>query len=385
MKGEAKMRGFKEIVFSFIVGIAAFGSITYLARQDKGASRTQNESLPAAVNIAQPVDPRTNLNWGLQEIEAISAWQKERGSKKVIVAIIDTGADVHHPDLAANIWRNPGENGLDENGLSKATNGMDDDGDGFVDDFQGWNFAGSSNDITDDVGHGTHIAGIIGGRSSGVSPDVSLMILKYYDPEQTGAQNLANSIKAIRYAVEKGASIINYSGGGLMKSAEEEAAIKWAGEQGVLVVAAAGNEGVNSDFMHFYPANYDLPNIISVTGVDRNGLIMNTSNYGPGTVMLAAPGKNIYSTLPNGQYGYMSGTSQATAFATGVAALLMAHDARMYQPEAVIAQMANHGRPSASLKGRVRSGSLLNASLALDNVDVQIAGLAPKRQPAEKN
>lgn len=379
------MRGLKEIFFSFIVGLSVFGLITYLARQDKGASRKQNESIPAAINIAPPADPKASLNWGLQEIEAITAWQKERGSKKVVVAIIDTGCDVHHPDLEQNIWRNPGENGLDENGHSKATNGIDDDGDGFVDDFQGWNFAGSSSDITDDVGHGTHIAGIIGGRTHGVSPDVSLMILKYYDPEQSGSQNLANTIKAIRYAVEKGANIINYSGGGLMKSPEEEAVIKWAGEQGVLVVAAAGNEGVNSDFFHFYPADYGLPNIVSVTGVDRNGFIMNTSNYGSGTVVLAAPGKNIYSTLPNGQYGYMSGTSQATAFATGVAALLMAHDARMLQPEVVISHMANHGRPKAALKDRVRSGSLLNAALALENADLQIAQVAPKRQPAEKN
>jgi subtilisin family serine protease len=169
-----------------------------------------------------------------------------------------------------------------------------------------------------------------------------------------------------------------------MRSPEEEEAIKWALDQGVLVVAAAGNEGANSDFLHFYPADYGLPNILSVTGVDRNGQLMNTSNYGASTVNVAAPGKNIYSTLPNGQYGYMSGTSQATAFATGVAALLMAHDARMMQPEVVIRQLANHGRPSLALKGKVRSGSLLNAAMAIENVDLSIAQAA-KRQPAERN
>jgi subtilisin family serine protease len=375
----------KELFISFIVGIATFGSLTYLARPDQNASRQQNETEPTAVNIASPSDPAISLNWGLNEIEAIKAWQKERGSKRIVVAIIDTGCDVHHPDLRQNIWRNPGETGLDENGLSKATNGIDDDGDGLVDDVYGWNFAGADNDVTDDVGHGTHIAGIIGGLSSGVSPDVSLMILKYYDPDQNGALNLTNTIKAIRYAVEHGANIINYSGGGLMRSPEEEEAIRWAGEQGVLVVAAAGNEGANSDFLHFYPADYDLPNILSVTGIDRNGRLMNTSNYGASTVGIAAPGKNIYSTLPNGQYGYMSGTSQATAFATGVAALLMAHDARMMQPEVVIRQLANHGRPSRELQDKVRSGSLLNAAIAIENADLPIAQAMPKRQPAEKN
>jgi subtilisin family serine protease len=375
----------KELFISFIVGIATFGSLTYLARPNQTASRQQNETEPTAINIAQPSDPKIQLNWGLTEIEAVKAWQKEKGSKRIVVAIIDTGCDVHHPDLRQNIWRNPGEGGLDENGLSKATNGIDDDGDGLVDDVYGWNFAGADNDVTDDVGHGTHIAGIIGGLSSGVSPDVSLMILKYYDPNQSGALNLTNTIKAIRYAVEHGANIINYSGGGLMRSPEEEEAIRWAAEQGVLVVAAAGNEGANSDFLHFYPADYNLPNILSVTGIDRNGRLMNTSNYGASTVGVAAPGKNIYSTLPNGQYGYMSGTSQATAFATGVAALLMAHDARMMQPEVVIRQLANHGRPSPALKDKVRSGSLLNAAIALENVDLPIAQATPKRQPAEKN
>ncbi len=383
------MRGMKEIFISFAVGFATLGTLTYLHVTEKSASRSQNETLPTQVAETSS-DPAISLNWGLEEIEATKAWRKEQGSKHIVVAIIDTGCDVFHPDLQTNIWRNPGEAGLDENGLSKATNGIDDDGDGFVDDYYGWNFADDSPDVTDDVGHGTHIAGIIGAKngmgSSGVSPDVSLMILKYYDTKQSGAQNLTNTVKAIRYAVKMGANIINYSGGGIMKSVEEEEAIRWAGEQGVLVIAAAGNEGMNSDFFHFYPADYDLPNVMSVTAIDRSGQLMSTSNHGVSTVDVAAPGKNIYSTLPNGQYGYMSGTSQATAFATGVAALLMAHDARLIDPAQVINHMANHGRPSAILKNKVRSGAIVNAAIALENSDLELAlaNEPAKRSPAQK-
>jgi len=241
----------------------------------------------------------------------------------------------------------------------------------------------------DEHGHGTHIAGIIGARKGhglplvGVAPDVSLMILKYYDSESTGAQNLENTIRAIRYAVRMGANIINYSGGGILKSKEEEAMLAWASEQGVLVVAAAGNEGMNSDFFHFYPADYDLPNILSVGATDRHGMLMDLSNYGLHTVDLAAPGKNIYSTLPNGQYGYMTGTSQATAFASGVAALVMAQDPNLQDPRTLIKHLMTHGRPDPRLKTKTRSGSMLNAANSIENLGLTVAQVPGGRKPAE--
>jgi subtilisin family serine protease len=142
------------------------------------------------------------------------------------------------------------------------------------------------------------------------------------------------------------------------------------------VVAAAGNEGVNSDFFHFYPADYDLPNILSVGAIDKDENLMHISNYGINTVHLAAPGKNIYSTLPNGQYGYMSGTSQATAFATGVAALLIANDPQMRNPRALIQHLIKNSSRRAALRGKLRSSGLLDAKLALESSDLELTQAA---------
>ncbi len=378
------MKGMKEILVSFTVAFATLSTYAYLKKEIKKVERTQKDSAPTQISIAPDDvvtdDPKLSLNWGLQTLDLAQAWRKQTGDKKIVVAIIDTGCDILHPNLKRNIWRNPEE---------IAGNGIDDDDNGFVDDVYGWNFADNSQDVMDEHGHGTHIAGIIGASTgdglplSGVAPDVSLMILKYYDAKSTGLDNLANTIRAIRYAVKMGANVINYSGGGVLKSAEEEAALRWAGEQGVLVIAAAGNEATNSDFFHFYPADYDLPNILSVGAIDRGGMLMDMSNFGIATVDIAAPGKNIYSTLPNGQYGYMTGTSQATAFATGVAVLLLAQDARMLDPQTLIKHMVNHGRPNARLKTRIRSGSVVNAAFSLKALDLTLAQVPGGRKPAD--
>ncbi|MGE3388068.1 MAG: S8 family serine peptidase, partial [Bdellovibrionales bacterium] len=207
-------------------------------------------------------DPAISQAWGLKTTDAQKAWRVSTGSKDIVVAIIDTGIDVRHPDLADNIWTNKGETGVDVKGRNKATNGVDDDGNGYVDDVHGWNFVSNSNDLTDNHGHGTHIAGIIGAVGgngigiSGISPKVSLMALKYYDPKAPGVNNLLNTVKAMQYAVKMRASIINYSGGGLDPSPEERRAVELAQKQGILFVAAAGNERSNSDVKAYYPADY---------------------------------------------------------------------------------------------------------------------------------
>lgn len=387
------MKGMKEILVSFTVAFATLSTYAYLKKEIKSPKRNQNDSAPTQVSLASDGvtdDPEISLNWGLQTLDTAQAWRKQTGSKKIVVAIIDTGCDTAHPSLRENIWRNPGESGLDEFGMSRASNGIDDDDNGFVDDVHGWNFASNSADIMDEHGHGTHIAGIIGAKkgnglpSSGVAPDVSLMILKYYDSQSSGMDNLENTIRSIRYAVRMGADVINYSGGGLLKSSEEEAMIRWAGRQGVLVIAAAGNEGMNSDFFPFYPANYDLPNVLSVGAIDRAGQLMDMSNYGLNSVDLVAPGKNIYSTLPNGQFGYMSGTSQATAFATGVAVLMMSEQEEMTHPETLIKHILTTSKPEPRLKTRIRSGSVLNAGLSIKALDVTLALVPSGRKPAEK-
>lgn len=311
-------------------------------------------------------DPAIKQAWGLKKSDAGRAWAITKGDKNVIVAVIDTGIDVNHEDLKKNLWVNPGETGLDTKGRDKATNGIDDDGNGFVDDVHGWNFVSSNNKLDDNHGHGTHIAGIIGAEAenkkgiSGISPEVSLMILKYYDPKVPNNDNLKNTILSIKYAVKMGAHIINYSGGGTDFSQEEHDAIAEAERKGILFVAAAGNERSNSDQFHYYPADYKLKNIISVTAIDPTTEVLSSSNYGVETVDIAAPGQNILSALPNNTYGLMTGTSQATAFVTGAAVLVMAHKNMYGKAQEIKDYILATGDSSSSLLTKTRTSRQLN-------------------------
>ena len=321
-------------------------------------------------------DPSIQKNWGLMgtdgasDIKASRAWDITQGDRRIIVAVIDTGADVDHPDLSENIWHNPGESGKDANGHDKATNGIDDDNNGYIDDVAGWDFVNNRPDVVDNHGHGTHIAGIIGAVGgngigiSGVCPKVSLMILKYFDPKSKGNDNLKNTVRAIRYAVDMGANVINYSGGGTDPNDDEFAAIKYAQDKGVLVVAAAGNEHSNSDVAHYYPADYNLSNIISVTAIDTFAKVLRSSNYGTKTVHIAAPGEGIYSTLPGGNYGLMTGTSQATAFVSGVAALILSHN-KDFSADQVKKQIIATADELPGLRDKTVSGGKLNSYAAL--------------------
>lgn len=328
-------------------------------------------------------DPAMSQAWGLKTTDAQRAWRLTTGSRDIVVAIIDTGIDANHPDLAENIWVNKGETGYDVKGRNKATNGVDDDGNGYIDDIHGWNFVSNNNDLTDNHGHGTHIAGIIGAVGgngigiSGISPKVSLMALKYYDPKASGANNLLNTVKAMQYAVKMKANIINYSGGGLDPSPEEKRAVELAMKQGILFVAAAGNERSNSDVKGYYPADYDLQNIISVTAIDKRKSVLPTSNYGEMSVDIAAPGNDIYSTLPRGKYGFMTGTSQATAFVSGVAALVMANNSELKRADRVIKYLTQTGDSTDELNGKTRYQKILNSykALATQDKDLSITGV----------
>lgn len=319
-------------------------------------------------------DPAISQAWGLKKSDAARAWSITKGSKDILVAIIDTGIDEKHEDLRDNLWINPGESGKDAQGRDKATNGVDDDGNGFVDDIHGWNFVGNNPKLDDNHGHGTHIAGIIGAEAGngkgiiGISPQVSLMILKYYDPKVPGADNLKNTVASIKYAVKMGANIINYSGGGTEFSQEEHDAIQEAEKKGILFVAAAGNERSNSDQHHYYPADYKLRNIISVTAIDPATQVLSSSNYGVDTVDIAAPGQNILSCLPGNSYGYMTGTSQATAFVTGAAALVMAHK-QNFKAEEVKKYILSTGDAQTQLASKTRTSRQLNLFKALAILD----------------
>lgn len=316
-------------------------------------------------------DPAIKQAWGLKKSDAARAWSVSQGNKNTIIAVIDTGIDVDHEDLKNNLWVNPGESGLDLKGRNKATNGMDDDQNGFIDDIHGFNFVSGNANLSDNHGHGTHIAGIIGAEASnkkgisGISPNVSLMILKYFDPKVPNTDNLKNTISSIRYAVKMGAHIINYSGGGTDFSQEEFNAVELAEKKGILFVAAAGNERSNSDQHHYYPADYGLKNIISVTAIDPTTEVLSSSNYGVLTVDIAAPGQNILSCLPSNSYGLMTGTSQATAFVSGAAALVMSHKNQYFKSTEVKNYILSTGDSSASLHTKTKTSRQLNLFKAL--------------------
>lgn len=322
-------------------------------------------------------DPAIAQAWGLDKSDARRAWDLTQGSRQIVVAVIDTGLDIKHEDIKNNLWVNPGENGLDEKGRNKATNGVDDDGNGFIDDVHGWNFVSNNHKLEDNHGHGTHISGIIGAEANnnkgivGIAPEVSIMTLKYFDPVAAGSDNLKNTVKAIHYAVEKGAHIINYSGGGLDFSQDEFNAIKKARDKGILFVAAAGNERSNSDKIPYYPADYDLDNIISVTAFNPSVEVLPSSNWGVKSVHIAAPGQNVISLLPGNSYGFMTGTSQATAFVTGGAALIMAHKVG-FKYDDVKKHILSTGDALPSLAGKTQTSRKLNLYKALTILDQNV-------------
>lgn len=373
----------------FVLFIGAYGTYQHLQANspnrssDSVKSKKSNRTEESKITKTEIVenepsalfnDPAIKQAWGLKKSDAARAWSISKGSRNIIVAVIDTGADVKHEDLGANIWTNPGETGLDSKGRDKATNGIDDDGNGFVDDVHGWNFVSNNGILTDNHGHGTHIAGIIGALAgngkglSGISPEVSMMILKYYDPKVAGTDNLKNTVASIKYAVKMGAHIINYSGGGTEYSQEEHDAIVEAEKKGILFVAAAGNERSNSDQFRYYPADYGLSNIISVTAIDPTTEVLASSNYGIETVDIAAPGQNILSCLPGSSYGYMTGTSQATAFVSGAAVLVMARR-ETSDAEGVKKYILATGDAQASLSSKTRTSRQLNLYKALTILD----------------
>jgi thermitase len=255
----------------------------------------------------------------LTAMQIPDAWDITRGSG-ALVAVIDTGVDTIHPDLSGALWNNPGETGLDANGNDKRTNGIDDDNDGYVDDWQGWNFVAGTNNPGDDNGHGTHITSIIAGRMdnnlgiTGVAPQAQVMALKALDAGGHGTY--ASVAEAIFYAVDHGARIINLGFGGTDSSQVLLNATNYAFDHDVLVIAAGGNTG---DDTVFYPAAN--PDVIGVSALDGNLDPAVFSSYGD-HISLSAPGVNVYGTLPGSQYGPLSGTSMSAAEVSGVTALL---------------------------------------------------------------
>ncbi len=298
------------------------------------------------------------------------AWDVTTGDPAITVAIIDTGIDPLHPDLQNNLWSNAGE---------IAGNGVDDDGDGLIDDVHGYNFWDQSSRIMDENGHGTHLAGVIGAVGNnglgmaGINWEVRLMVLKFTDPE--GGGSTVKAIEAIDYAIEHGAHVINASW--TVKTDEEtpqsilllKKAIQKAGEAGVLFVAASGNqfrtnEGMNLDETPVYPASLNLKNMVRVAALDSWGGLAPYSNYGKESVDLAAPGSSIVSTLPDGSYGAMSGTSVATAFVSGSSALLLSQNPKL-APSTLKSKLLSTSAVRDALSGLVVTGGSLHTGHAL--------------------
>jgi subtilisin family serine protease len=331
---------------------------------------------------AVPNDPSFSRLWGLNntgqsgglrdaDIDAPEAWNTTTGSRDVVVAVIDSGVDYNHPDLKANMWKNPGEIPGD---------GIDNDKNGKTDDIYGWDAANDDGDPMDDDGHGTHVAGTIGavGNNSvgiaGVSWNVSLMAVKFLGPNGGTAEDAIEAIQYVTNMRKRGINIVvsnnSWGGGGWDKW--EKDAIDQGGEAGILFVAAAGNDyGRNNDVIDHYPSGYDSDAIISVAATNRHNRLANFSNYGPTTVDIGAPGENIYSTLPNNRYGASSGTSMAAPQVTGAIALLAAAkprlpaaDPRLYAAE-LKAAILSTAQPIPALAGKVATGGLLNAYEAL--------------------
>jgi subtilisin len=255
-------------------------------------------------------------NWGADMINAPTAWNKGYTGKGVIVAVIDTGVDFNHEDLKNNIWINTKE---------IAGNGIDDDGNGYIDDVRGWNFDNDNNNVLDNNGHGTHVSGTIAAENNGIGVvgiayNSQIMSVKVLDANGSGSY--ANITKGIYYAVDNGAKVINLSLGGNSSNDSLKSAIEYASSKDVIVVMAAGNNG---ESIPSYPARYAYNSGIAVGAVDQNNNLADFSNRSGSQEIayVTAPGVNVYSTVPNNQYANYSGTSMAAPHIVGVVALML--------------------------------------------------------------
>lgn len=325
------------------------------------------------------------------DISAPKAWDVSTGDSGVRIAVIDSGVDYNHPDLVNSIWRKPGESCSDGNDFDK---------NGFVNDCRGWNFVDGTNDPFDDLGHGTHVAGIIGATANnglgtaGVMWHVSIIPLKIFNVNNdmvTGScfsAFVTEEMDAIKYAIDNGARVINASFGSEGFCNSEFNAIDAANTAKVLFVAAAGNGGldsmgINNDVDPQYPASYNLPNIISVAATDQNDRLASFSNFGLNSVHVAAPGTYVLSTVPftgiaesfsslctgslQAGYDFCGGTSMAAPHVSGLAGLLYSYyiNFTMSQVRATIFRYVDL---LPSLNGKIYTNGRINAGMAMTSL-----------------
>lgn len=340
-----------------------------------------------ALSVLQtiPNDPRFSELWGLNntgqsggtpdaDIDAPEAWDIATDGSNIIVAVIDTGVDYTHPDLAANMWVNSAE--------LNGTTGVDDDGNGYVDDIYGYDFCNDDGDPMDDHYHGTHVAGTIGAVGNngqgiaGVSWNAKIMALKFLDYSGSGYDS--DAIECIQYATLMGANLSNNSWGGGGYSQALKDAIDAAGNANQVFVASAGNDyGNNNDINPTYPASYACQNIIAVLATDKYDNMSNFSDYGPTSVDIGAPGSDILSCQPGSNYQYLNGTSMAAPHVSGSAALIWSFYPSMpyQQVKDLLIQTVDE---IPALAGRCVSQGRLNLFNAVNEVSVSWLEFVPQ-------
>jgi subtilisin family serine protease len=319
--------------------------------------------------VGVPNDPGFSNQWGFQQpndhdIDAPEAWDEQTDASPLVVAVIDTGTQWDHPDLAANIWTNTGE---------IPGNGIDDDGNGYIDDVHGYDWVNLDGNPMDDYGHGTHTAGTIGAVTNngtgvaGVCWKVRIMPLKFLN--SGGSGSISDAVLALEYAMNNGANLSSNSWGCYCSDSDmqplSDAIDEAFNTKGMLFVAAAGNNGSDNDQTPFYPASLHSKAIFSVAASDANDNLAGFSNYGRTSVDIAAPGDGVYSTWLGSSYTYLSGTSMACPHAAGAVALAAAHC-----PNSDLLRIRNKIMASAdqlpAFMGKVASNGRLNLRGALD-------------------
>ncbi len=285
-------------------------------------------------------------SWGIEPTNLLNAWKIYQRVKEPIVAVIDTGIDNNHPFLQQNIITLEGRATASNYGL----------------DFSKKEFEDSHKRPMDVHGHGTHVTGIV----KSINPKVRILPIKYYRAQASGQDNLQATIEALDYAVTNNIPIINYSGGGPQASTRELEILRKARNKGILIIAAAGNNQSNLDVPgnSYYPASYGLTNVISVGAYTKDLALFRSSNYGKGTIDIMAPGHEIKSSVPNKRAGYLSGTSQATAFVTGVASLIKSNFPQLKAQE-IKRIIINSAKKETQFLGLCKSGGRLDALNAL--------------------
>jgi subtilisin family serine protease len=380
---------------------AIYKSLSKIPQKNPVKPKPDNlEIPPAPLSETQGADPLYSHQWGMIDNKMENAWKVHKGTSDIVVAVIDTGVDYTHEDLLPNMWRNPGESGLDSQGHDKSKNGIDDDNNGYIDDIVGWDFSGNDNkpyDLSTDPlqmiskggnpGHGTHCAGNVAARGnnskgiSGVAPNAKIMAIRFIGSE--GGGTTADAIKSIKYAVDNGAKVLSNSWGGEGprddKGEDNMAlldAVKYSMEKDTLFIVAAGNgrkgAGFNNDTdaNPVYPSSYDVENLISVAAIDNQNQLGVFSNFGAKSVHIGAPGVKVYSTMVENKYddtifdllgitATWDGTSMATPHVAGAAALYWsAHPEKTWRD--VKNALYNSAEKIPALSNKVFTGGKLN-------------------------